>query len=56
MLESILYNRNRNWIPKIETQITKEITFIAVGAAHLGGDKGVLNLLRKKGYFVEPVF
>lgn len=29
--------------------------FCAVGAAHLAGEKGVLSLLRKKGYTVEPV-
>ena len=30
-------------------------TFFAVGAAHLGGDKGVISLLRKKGFEVVPV-
>ena len=28
---------------------------IAVGAGHLPGDKGVINLLRKAGYKVDPV-
>jgi hypothetical protein len=28
---------------------------IAVGAGHLPGEKGVINLLRKAGYKVEPV-
>lgn len=27
----------------------------AFGAGHMGGDKGVINLLRKAGYTVEPV-
>ena len=51
-----LTNRNESWIPVIENLMKKQPTFIAVGAAHLGGQKGVLNLLRLKGYNVEPVF
>jgi uncharacterized protein YbaP (TraB family) len=30
-------------------------SFFAVGAAHLGGDIGVITLLRKQGYTVKPV-
>lgn len=30
-------------------------TFVAVGALHLPGDKGLLNLLKKQGYTVEAV-
>jgi len=51
-----LNNRNESWIPVIEGLIKKQAAFIAVGAAHLGGDKGVLNLLRLKGYKIEPIF
>jgi uncharacterized protein YbaP (TraB family) len=51
-----LNNRNQSWIPVIEDLIKKQPTFIAVGAAHLGGNKGVISLLKSKGYTVEPVF
>jgi uncharacterized protein YbaP (TraB family) len=51
-----LNNRNQSWIPVIEDLIKKQPTFIAVGAAHLGGNKGVISLLKSKGYIVEPVF
>ncbi|MRG43644.1 TraB/GumN family protein [Chitinophaga sp. SYP-B3965] len=51
----MVYDRNRNWIPVIEKAATKETTLIACGAMHLGGDEGVVSLLRKKGYTVEPV-
>jgi uncharacterized protein YbaP (TraB family) len=51
-----LNNRNQSWIPEIEKLAKLQPTFIAVGAAHLGGEKGVLNLLRLKGYQVEPIF
>jgi uncharacterized protein len=49
----LLDSRNERWIPKIEKLMEEAPVFIAVGAAHLGGEKGVLNLLRKKGYTVK---
>ena len=53
--ENLLLQRNRNWIPIISKLISKKPTFIAVGAGHLPGEKGVLNLLREAGYTVTPV-
>ncbi len=54
--ENLVDQRNRNWIPLI-IKITKETpTFIGVGALHLPGEQGVINLLRKQGYTVEPVY
>ncbi|MBD0376392.1 MAG: TraB/GumN family protein, partial [Flavisolibacter sp.] len=35
--------------------MTGNALVIAVGAGHLPGEKGVINLLRKAGYKVEPV-
>ncbi len=54
--DALLFKRNSSWIPLMETQMAKEPTFFAVGAGHLGGEKGVINLLRKTGYKVKPVF
>ena len=55
-MESILLNdRNKNWIPKIEQLIQKQSCFIAVGAGHLGGNVGIIKLLRQKGYTLTPV-
>ena len=53
--DDMLNNRNAKWIPKIESIAKEKPTFFGVGAAHLGGEKGVIALLRKKGYKVEPV-
>lgn len=53
--EDLLINRNKNWIPKIAEMARKERIFIAVGAAHLGGETGVIRLLRQAGFTVEPV-
>ena len=51
----MLNNRNNNWIPIIAEQTKQLPTFFAVGAAHLGGESGVISLLRKKGFTVTPV-
>ena len=51
----MLQNRNQNWIPVMATEMKKAPTFFAVGAAHLGGINGVINLLRKRGYLVKPI-
>ncbi|MGZ3839750.1 MAG: TraB/GumN family protein [Flavisolibacter sp.] len=51
----LLYNRNANWARKLEGLLDHQSLVVAVGAGHLPGDKGVINLLRKAGYTVEPV-
>jgi uncharacterized protein len=51
----LLNNRNRNWVIKLKTLLKDKSLVIAVGAGHLPGDKGVINLLRKEGYTVTPV-
>ena len=51
----LLDNRNQNWIPLIEKNISTTSSFIAVGGGHLGGKNGVVNLLRAKGYKVTPI-
>ena len=53
--EILLIKRNENWIPKIEKIISQKPSFIAVGAMHLGGKNGIIELLRQKGYEVTPV-
>ncbi|MFT4061528.1 MAG: TraB/GumN family protein [Edaphocola sp.] len=54
-LDGLLYNRNAHWVPEIEKLVHQDPVFIAVGAAHLWGDKGVIALLRKQGYTLTPV-
>ena len=53
--ELLLDRRNRNWIPIMEPAMKKASTFFAVGAGHLGGSQGVLELLRKQGYKVKAI-
>ena len=48
-------DRNQRWVPQIGKIAAQKPTFFAVGAGHLGGKNGVLQLLRKAGYQVKPV-
>lgn len=51
----LLTKRNEAWIPKMKELMAAHCTFFAVGAGHLGGPNGVINLLRKEGYSLRPV-
>ena len=54
-LDLLLYTRNRNWVQQIEAIMPEKSTLFAVGAGHLGGENGVLDLLRKKGFNLRPI-
>lgn len=54
-MDAILHTRNANWIPKIGQYSKEQNVFYGVGAGHLGGKLGVINLLRVAGYTVTPV-
>jgi len=54
--EDLLLNqRNKNWIPIMKEQMDDKPTFFAVGAGHLAGEYGVINLLKKEGYTLTPI-
>src|SRR5678816_1440564 len=43
---SLIAERNRNWIPQLQTCLTRTTPcFVVVGAAHMVGPDGLLNLL-----------
>lgn len=48
-------NRNADWVRKMPAIMAAKPTFFAVGAGHLPGPKGVLQLLKDIGYTVETV-
>ena len=50
----LLYNRNRNWVKKLKDLMSAKSLLIAVGAGHLPGEKGVIELLRNEGFTVTP--
>lgn len=53
--EKFLYRRNEIQANSIDTIIKKNSLFVGVGAAHLPGTRGVIELLRKMGYTLRPV-
>lgn len=55
MMQSMLTDRNKDWMKHIPTYIKNKSTFIAVGAVHLSGEEGLIQLLRNAGYTVEPM-
>lgn len=54
-MESLLDDRNKAWIEKMPAIMKDAPTFFVVGAGHLPGANGVLNLLKQQGYTVEPM-
>ncbi|HML70396.1 MAG TPA: TraB/GumN family protein [Macellibacteroides fermentans] len=55
MMQSMLTDRNKDWMKHIPRYIKSKSTFIAVGAVHLSGEEGLIQLLRNAGYTVEPM-
>lgn len=51
----LLVKRNKAWIPQMLDHAKAQPTFFAVGAGHLAGKNGVLNLLKKEGVTLTPL-
>lgn len=56
MQKYLINDRNIFFANTIDSVLRKNTLFSGVGAAHLPGESGVIELLRRKGYTVEPVF
>ena len=54
--DALLIKRNKNWVPVLQKWMAESPVFVAVGAGHLPGDNGLINLLRNEGFLVEPVY
>lgn len=54
-MDILLYGRNRHWVDQMPEIMKGKCILFAVGAGHLPGEQGVINLLRKKGYKVTPM-
>ena len=54
-MDLLLYGRNRHWVEQMPALMKENCLLFAVGAGHLPGEQGVINLLRKKGYRVTPM-
>lgn len=47
--------RNQQWVKRLQPYLTEGKAFISLNAIYLGGEKGLLEQLRKAGYRVRPV-
>lgn len=54
-MDILLYDRNRRWAQDMPGIMEGKTILFAVGAGHLPGEQGVINLLREKGYKVSPL-
>ena len=52
---TLLDNRNKNWVNQLQLLMPNTSLFVAVGAGHLLGEEGLIQLLRKKGYQLKPI-
>jgi hypothetical protein len=51
----IVFDRNRRFVNRmLQISAPNKPVFVAIGALHLGGQKGVLQLLRQRGFVVDP--
>jgi uncharacterized protein YbaP (TraB family) len=54
-MDAFLDERNKKWIERMEERMEQKPVFFAVGAGHLLGENGLIQLLRNSGYTVVPM-
>jgi hypothetical protein len=54
-MDLLLYDRNRKWAKMLTGLLPGRSLLVAVGAAHLPGENGVIDLLRRQGYTLTPI-
>lgn len=55
-LERVLFARNQRMTRSIQTRLEAGGAFVAVGALHLYGERGILSLLKQQGYRISRVY
>lgn len=53
-IESGIHERNQRMAQTLLSQLEHQLVFVAVGALHLPGEKGLLNILRQHGFVLSP--
>lgn len=53
--DRLVVRRNLNWVEKLDNMMPEQACLVCVGAAHLIGEQGLLQLFRDRGYTVEPM-
>lgn len=54
-MESMIDNRNIKWVKLLPEMLQQQSNFIAVGALHLPGENGLISLLQKAGFTLDPI-
>lgn len=54
-MDHLLDDRNKKWLARIPEVIESQPTFIAVGALHLVGEKGLISGLEAAGFTLRPI-
>ena len=52
----IVKERYKKWLFPIEKEMKRNRTFIIIGAGHIGGANGLIELLKMKHYTVIPIY
>lgn len=52
--DSLIYKRNRTMVKTLQPYLAQGGNFVAIGALHLPGEQGVLQLIEKSGYYIWP--
>ncbi|HSS46735.1 MAG TPA: TraB/GumN family protein, partial [Burkholderiales bacterium] len=55
-LQRVLYDRNVRMVERLQPRLEEGDVFVAVGALHLYGSKGVLSLLKARGYQITRMY
>ena len=55
MDEILVFKRNADWIPKLSKLFEQDNVFVAVGADHLIGPRGVIELMKAQGFAVKRI-
>jgi len=56
LMKRLLWDRNQLMVERMQSRLDKGGVFVAVGAMHLAGEQGILNLLESVGYQVKPIY
>lgn len=54
--QRLIIARNQRMVKRMQPRLREGHAFIAVGALHLPGKQGILNLLQQQGYLVKYVY